>query len=56
MALVLHPDKNKAPGSDKAFQTLKKAFDVIMSGVDPEAPDTTGVCTFHPYKSDVFLR
>jgi hypothetical protein len=43
MALVLHPDKNRAPGAEKAFQTLKKAFDVIMSGVDPDAPDTANV-------------
>jgi hypothetical protein len=40
---VLHPDKNKAPGSQKAFQALKKAFDAVMSGVDPDAKDTAKV-------------
>jgi hypothetical protein len=43
MALMVHPDKNKQPGADKAFQTLKRAFDAIMSGVDPESPDTAKV-------------
>jgi len=40
LALMVHPDKNKQPGAEKAFQTLKRAFDALMSGVDPESPDT----------------
>jgi len=40
LALLLHPDKNKAPGSQKAFQSLKRAFDAVMSGADPEDKDT----------------
>src|SRR5690348_15288298 len=43
MALMVHPDKNKQPGAEKAFQILKRAFDAIMSGVDPESPDTSKV-------------
>jgi len=31
LAMLLHPDKNKAPGSIQAFQSLKKSFDSIMS-------------------------
>jgi len=43
LALMVHPDKNKQTGADKAFQTLKRAFDALMSGVDPESPDTCKV-------------
>ncbi|PRP81051.1 chaperone protein dnaJ 49 [Planoprotostelium fungivorum] len=38
LALGLHPDKNRAPGAQQAFQSLKGAFDAIMSGVNPDAP------------------
>jgi len=49
LALLLHPDKNKAPGAETAFKILRRAFDAIMSGVDPnnsntkqfECPDST---------------
>lgn len=37
---MVHPDKNKAPDAGKAFQALKKAFDAIMSGQNPDDPDT----------------
>jgi len=30
MALKIHPDKNKAPGANEAFNHLNKAFDVLM--------------------------
>jgi len=43
LALILHPDKNKAPESQKAFQALKKAFDTFMSGVDPDSKDTSKI-------------
>lgn len=39
----MHPDKNKAPGSNNAFQILKKAFDALLSGVDPEDKDTCAI-------------
>jgi len=41
LALILHPDKNKAPGAEKAFQRVKKAFDAVMSGVDPDGKNTS---------------
>jgi len=43
LALLLHPDKNKADGAMKAFQTLKKAYDIVLSsfnGIDPNEKDT----------------
>lgn len=40
---MVHPDKNKAPGAEKAFQALKKAFDAILSGVDPNEKDSCKV-------------
>jgi len=43
LALSLHPDKNKAPGARQAFQALKKAFDAIISGVDPESSETASI-------------
>jgi len=43
LVLMVHPDKNKQPGAVKAFQTLKRAFDALLSGVDPESPDTCKV-------------
>eukprot|EP01119_Soliformovum_irregulare_P004808 TRINITY_DN15928_c0_g1_i2.p1 TRINITY_DN15928_c0_g1~~TRINITY_DN15928_c0_g1_i2.p1 ORF type:complete len:167 (-),score=38.80 TRINITY_DN15928_c0_g1_i2:413-877(-) len=43
LALLVHPDRNKAKGSKEAFQMLKKAFDAVMSGYDPEDPDTQKV-------------
>eukprot|EP01118_Nematostelium_gracile_P006109 TRINITY_DN1955_c0_g1_i1.p1 TRINITY_DN1955_c0_g1~~TRINITY_DN1955_c0_g1_i1.p1 ORF type:complete len:268 (-),score=70.21 TRINITY_DN1955_c0_g1_i1:30-833(-) len=43
MALLVHPDKNKQQGAEKAFQTLKRAFDALMSGTDPEDPSTCKV-------------
>jgi hypothetical protein len=43
LALMVHPDKNKQPGAEKAFQTVKRAFDALLSGVDPDAPDTCKV-------------
>jgi len=41
LALMVHPDKNKQPGADQAFKTIKRAFDAIMSGVDPYSPDVS---------------
>jgi len=41
LALLLHPDKNKAPEAQKAFQLLKKAFDAVMSGIDPDGKNTS---------------
>lgn len=43
LALMVHPDKNKAEGAGQAFQTVKKAFDVMMSGFDPDDEDTCQV-------------
>jgi len=55
LALLVHPDKNKAPGAQQAFQALKKAFDAIMSGgVDPDDKNTSQmVCPNPPCGGEV---
>ena len=32
-AILVHPDKNLAPGSDEAFKRLTKAKDEILSSI-----------------------
>jgi len=39
LALLIHPDKNKAKGAIEAFHKLKKAYEMILNGVDPAAKD-----------------
>ena len=48
LALLVHPDKNLAPGAPKAFQILKRAFDAISSGADPEDADTRHMACPNP--------
>eukprot|EP01100_Stratorugosa_tubuloviscum_P003809 TRINITY_DN1920_c0_g2_i1.p1 TRINITY_DN1920_c0_g2~~TRINITY_DN1920_c0_g2_i1.p1 ORF type:complete len:329 (+),score=152.60 TRINITY_DN1920_c0_g2_i1:71-1057(+) len=34
LSLMVHPDKNKAPGATTAFDTLKKAYEALLKGED----------------------
>eukprot|EP01103_Thecamoeba_quadrilineata_P003537 TRINITY_DN132_c0_g1_i2.p1 TRINITY_DN132_c0_g1~~TRINITY_DN132_c0_g1_i2.p1 ORF type:complete len:152 (+),score=22.17 TRINITY_DN132_c0_g1_i2:425-880(+) len=61
---MLHPDKNKAPGSSKAFQTLKKAFEALISGgvfdesdaVEIKCPSCTVMIKIHKERNDLIQQ
>ncbi|KAK9464454.1 DnaJ domain-containing protein [Lipomyces arxii] len=42
LALLMHPDKNGAPGADEAFKMVSKAFQVLSDKEKKEAFDATG--------------
>jgi hypothetical protein len=64
LSLMLHPDKNKAPGASKAFQTLKKAFDTLMSGgvfedadaVEIKCPSCTIMIKIHKERNQLIQQ
>ncbi|KAF8431034.1 DnaJ domain-containing protein, partial [Terfezia claveryi] len=43
LALVMHPDKNGAPGADEAFKLVSKAFQVLSDPQQRETFDRFGV-------------
>lgn len=43
LSLKVHPDKNKAPGSDEAFKKLCKAFKCLSDGNSRRQYDQTGL-------------
>ncbi|XP_030507752.2 chaperone protein dnaJ 49 [Cannabis sativa] len=43
LSLKVHPDKNKAPGSEEAFKTVSKAFRCLSDGESRRQYDQTGL-------------
>ncbi|KAA8909822.1 hypothetical protein TRICI_004355 [Trichomonascus ciferrii] len=43
LALIMHPDKNCAPGADEAFKMISKAFQVLSDGDKKRIYDQTGM-------------
>lgn len=42
LALIMHPDKNGAPGADEAFKMVSKAFQILSDGDKKRIYDATG--------------
>lgn len=42
LALVMHPDKNSAPGADEAFKMVSKAFQILSDADKKRIYDQTG--------------
>jgi curved DNA-binding protein CbpA len=47
-ALLVHPDKNKAPGATAEFQKLSNAYEALMDILEPEKKRTRGGTTDGP--------
>ncbi len=64
LALIMHPDKNNAPGADEAFKMISRAFQVLSdpqkraafdsSGQDPESRMNAGPSPFSGRGSSMF--
>lgn len=42
LALIMHPDKNKAPGADEAFKMISRAFQILSDPQKRSAFDANG--------------
>ncbi|PON80373.1 DnaJ domain containing protein [Parasponia andersonii] len=56
LSLKVHPDKNKAPGSEEAFKKVSKAFKCLSDGESRRQYDQTGLVDEFEYNQQHNMR